>query len=190
MEKERESGSSDWSGEDARLMQLSSAGDLEAFSAIVSRYQGRLLNYFARMCASIEDAEDLVQETFVRLFNYRSRYRPIAGFPSFLFTLARHARLDMLRRSARNPASSAAEIGDDADLPSGDRTPDDCIDVKSAVDGLSEKLRETVALTVYAGLSYPEAAEVLGVPAGTVKSRMFAAFEKLREVLLKGGFNA
>ncbi len=175
---------------DARLMELSARGDSSAFAGIILRYQGALLNFFRRMGADTGDAEDLAQETLIRLYEYRDRYRPISSFPAFLFTIARHARADMLRKAFRSRASGMEEPDECQEDPAVVSSSDDCMDVEYALSRLSEKLKETVVMVIYGGLTYPEAAEALQIPVGTVKSRMFFAFEKLRDLLLKGGFDA
>ncbi len=78
---------------DAELMLQVARGSDEAFVALIRKYQQSLQNFFARMDAYIYgDWEDLVQETFVRLYRYRERYRPKASFKTFLYVLARHGR--------------------------------------------------------------------------------------------------
>jgi RNA polymerase sigma-70 factor (ECF subfamily) len=169
------------------LMVQASRGDLAAFSEIVRTYQAPLLNYFLRSGAYYQEAEDLVQETFLRLYRYRERYRPVASFHTFLYTLARNARADALRKAGRDPARGTGSLPDE-DPPQPDRTPltGARLDLDEALGRLSEKLRSTVVLTAFQGLSYPEAAEVLGIPLGTVKSRIFIALRKLRKWLEEG----
>jgi RNA polymerase sigma-70 factor (ECF subfamily) len=75
---------------DRDLMGMVKLGQREAFEILVCRYQRALLNFFSRMGANIGDAEDMVQETFLRVFKYRFKYRPLAKFTTFLYTLARH----------------------------------------------------------------------------------------------------
>ncbi len=169
---------------DSELMRLVKAGRQEAFVALVHRHQQSLLNFFRRMGAYTDEAEDLAQEVFLRLFNYRSRYRPSAKFTTFLYTLARHARADMMRISRRWP-EAGAEISSDSAVTDHEHVlqADTQIDMQSALDRLSEKLRMVVVLSIYQGFRYREIAEVLGIPLGTVKSRMYLALEQLREIL-------
>ena len=92
---------------DPDLMKRSAAGRQEAFETVVRRHQKPLLNFFRRMGASYSEAEDMVQETFLRLFDYRFRYRPLAKFTTFLYRLASHVRVDGLRKLQRQPKTSA-----------------------------------------------------------------------------------
>ncbi len=168
---------------DAALM-LEVAGDSEAaFTSLVRKYQHTLVNFFARMGVS-EDCEDLVQETFVRLYRARRQYRPTARFTTYLYTLARNVWADRGRKIVRFERLSAglqneAEIhGDVASAATGES-----LDLEAALDQLSPKLREVIVLNIYQGLRYQDIADVLGIPLGTVKSRINLALAALREIL-------
>ena len=164
-------------------MRRTAAGEPSAFTALVARYQDQLLNFFCRMGA-YTDAEDLVQETFVRLFNYRDRYRPTAKFTTFLYTIARHAWLDMLRKTRRREtlADELKEEEASTEYDGGMRQAFLSMDVQEALQQLPDKLRSVVILNLYQGLRYEEIATVLDIPEGTVKSRMFNALNQLKEI--------
>ena len=148
--------------------------------AEAGKFEKNLLNFFWRQGVSYTEGEDLVQETYLRLWKYRGEYRPTAKLQTFLFLLARQVRLDALRRVTRRenrekrwgreqpttvqPASEVSE------------------DVRWAVSRLSEPLREVVELGVFQDLPYAEVSEILGIPLGTVKSRMSNALKKLKEI--------
>jgi len=149
----------------------------DAFREIIQRYQSPLLNFFRRLGADINRAEDCIQETFIKLFNYRYKYRPTHKFTTFLYTLARHSWADEGRRQKRNKFIESKEFVESKE------PLDDRLDIQEAINKLSEKLRMTVVLSIYQGLTYEEIAEVLKIPVGTVKSRMSLAFQQLREVL-------
>lgn len=170
---------------DAEAMRRTAAGDLEAFGEIVCRHEKTLLNFFRRLGASPEDAEDWTQETFLRLYGWRDRYEPTARFAALLLTLARHVRIDRLRKAGRSLALQAAEdLADRAvDPAAGPERVGEAIDVRAALARLSEAHREVVVLAVFEGLGYAEIGAALGVPEGTVKSRMFHALRKLRGLL-------
>ncbi len=164
---------------DAELMDLIRAGQQEAFAALVRRHQQPLLNFFVRLGADIHGAEDCAQEALLRLYRYRDRYAPSAPFTAFLYTLARHAWIDWSRSRARRPAlplERAAAMG-------AERPADDRLDLRAALVALPERLRMVLVLSVDQGLNLAEIAAVLEIPAGTVKSRMFHAVRRLREVL-------
>jgi len=157
------------------------AGSETAFTELIHRHQNGLLNFFIRM-GVYNDAEDLVQETFVRLYRARERYRPTAKFTTFLYVLARHVWADRGRKAKMHKRleeslKTDAEIGGGVTLPVSAAG----MDVQEALDGLSPKLREVLVLNVYQGLRYQDIAEILAIPLGTVKSRINLALEKLRE---------
>lgn len=166
---------------DFALMAQVREGREDAFRQLVERHRRPLLNFFARMGAS-NHGEDLAQETFVRLWNYRHKYKPAAKFTTFLYTLARHAWLDFVRRQIRFQLFSGRyreEIPSSTDGGLGQLRRK--LDVQAALEKLSPKLREVLVLAVHQGLAYDEIAEVLRIPVGTVKSRVFNALAALKE---------
>lgn len=169
--------------EDVPLM-LDAARDSEgAFTALVQKHQKPLLNFFGRMGATFE-CEDLVQETFLRLYRFRQSYRPTARFATFLYHLARNVWADFGRKIFRIDRL-AAKYEDDIRSNTGFH-PDhseESPDVEAALDQLSPKLREAIVLNVYQGLRYQEVADVLGIPLGTVKSRINLAMAALKDIL-------
>ena len=167
---------------DELLMQRAAAGEQRAFAARVTRHQDPLVNFFRRLGA-YTDAEDLAQETFVRLFNCRERYRPTAKFTTFLYTIARHAWLDLLRKAKRREAFEENLKQDcPASHDGGMGRTRLRMDAQAALERLPEKLRSVVVLNLYQGLRYDEIAAVLDIPTGTVKSRMFNALIQLKEI--------
>ena len=167
--------------DDHALMADVRAGCESAFRKLVERHQRPLLNYFARMGAE-NHGDDLVQDTFLRLWNYRKKYRPAAKFTTFLYTLARHAFLDHVRKRNRFRLFAdryREEFPDSTD--GGMERMRRGIDAEAALRTLTPKLRETLVLAAMQGLSYEEIAEILSVPVGTVKSRVFNALSALKE---------
>ncbi|MCK5878975.1 MAG: RNA polymerase sigma factor [Holophagae bacterium] len=167
--------------DDFALMALVRKDDENAFRQIVDRHQRPLLNFFARMGASTA-GDDLAQETFIRLWKYRIQYKPTAKFTTFLYTLARHVRLDYVRRQIcfrtftdryreEMPSSSDGGMG----------RLHRQLDIQLALDQLSPKLREVLVLAVHQGLNYGEISHILSIPLGTVKSRVFNALSVLKE---------
>ena len=173
---------------DFELMLRARDGDRAAFARIVSLHQGRLVNLFRRLGADVHGAEDCAQETFLRLYRSLDRYEPRAPFAAFLYTIARHAWVDWSRRKTRQEAQIVQTIGTmDAGLKAApEALADDRLDLRAAVARLPEHLRLVVGLGVEDGLGYAEIAALLGIPVGTVKSRMFFAVRALREALHAG----
>ena len=167
---------------DARLMLRAAEDDAEAFAELVRRHEKPLMNFFAR-CGVERDVEDLAQLTFLKLHRVRRRYRAAAKFTTFLYLLARQTMLDRARAESRKAAlHERAGREMDAETPPpalrGERE-----DARFALSRLSPGLAAAVALVVMQGFEYREAAEILGVPVGTVKSRVHAALGQMREAL-------
>lgn len=169
---------------DEELMQLSCAGKRAAFTLLVERYQQKLLNFFRRM-GDYNSEEELVQETFVRLYNYRDRYEPKAKFQTFLYMLARRTWIDYVRKSKRRQDGYQKLVEDCSQDGNEDwrvlRMAQD--KARLALASLSEEMRSVVVLSFYEGFKYKEIAEILDVPVGTVKTRMFHAMRRMKEVL-------
>ncbi len=172
---------------DEELMRAAAHDDERAFETLVLRHQKPLLNFFVRS-GVYTDAEDLVQQTFVRLYRYRARYSPTAKFTTFLYLMARQVRVDEIRKRIKL-ANLRAKLKTDAE--NAEPSPADAPytgvsdDLQAALAKLPDAHREVVVLGMLQELPYAEVAEILGVPLGTVKSRMFHALRSLRQLLDK-----
>ncbi len=169
-------------------------GDPTVFETFVETHSSSLIGFYRRLGAAAEEAEDLVQELFLRLFRGASGYRPRERFEAYCFRIARNAWIDRRRRSALRPVALSQVTAED------ERETRSAVDpTPGAVEQLSrheeaERLRVQLAklpeaqrlvfeLGVVQELPYAEIASILGVPTGTIKSRMFHAVRKLREGL-------
>lgn len=170
--------------EDVALMLRAAADDPDAFSALVRKHERALENFFARN-GVFRDVEDLAQLTFLKLHRTRRGYRPTAKFTTFLYLLARQVLVDHVRASQRR-ARLHEEAGKEMDAAEpAPRHRGEGEDVRAALASLSPWMRETVVLVVMQGLAYHEAADVLRVPVGTVKSRVSAALKQMKAFLSK-----
>jgi len=172
-------------------------GDSEAFVALYDRYTRPLINFFYKMCYDRALAEDLTQETFLRLLRFRTRYRPEATFRTFIYTVARNLWIDRHRSKKAAPKTISAELRVQEDGATiGDMVPGreqgvvkrladkEAADlVRTAVEDLPEGQRMVFLLAEAQGLKYREISEILEIPIGTVKSRMNAAISRLRGLL-------
>ena len=154
--------------------------------AEAQKYEKNLLNFFWRQGVSYVEGEDLVQETYLRLWKYRGEYRPSAKLSTFLFLIARQVRIDALRRQDRRQ-SREERWGREQPTTETPAALGVREDVRWAVSQLSDPLREVVELGVFQDLPYAEVGEILGIPVGTVKSRMSNALKKLKELFDEQG---
>lgn len=164
---------------DFELMQAVAGGSQPAFVVLVHRYQQVLFKFFWHMGTSQTASEDLVQEVFLRIFAYRRRYRPTAKFTTFLYSIARCVWADQMRKRPLLRKISE-DIADPKDYVADVERE---MDVRDALPKLPEKLRTALVMSLYQCLKYQEIAEILDIPVGTVKSRIFHAIRQLREIL-------
>lgn len=165
-------------------------GDHDAFSSVMRTYEKKVLNFFIRLGVQY-DAEDLTQQTFLRLYRYRDRYEATAKVSTFLFLIARQVWIDELRK--RNRRKKLAEsltkdtAGDFARSAADEVAASGTADLQAALHTLPEEMRLVIELGVYQDLPYAEIAQILEIPEGTVKSRMFNALAQLRRLLAGPG---
>jgi len=169
--------------------------DPDAFAQLVGRWQGPIQNLCTRMIGDPHRGEDLAQETFARLFARRKNYEPTGKFSTFLWRMALNICYDELRKLKRRGEFSLDERDDDDerlsfDLEDGAPAPDSRLiederaeAVRSALVELAEPYRVVVVLRHYEGLKFREIGDVLGIPEGTVKSRMSEALNQLSRML-------
>ena len=169
---------------DEALLSSSLEGNRVAFDLLVDRYYDRLYGYLLRFLKDPEVAEDLLQETFLRVWRKRRDFRHIASFSTWIYTIAgnlarsewrRRKRWRMLRLGAPEAVGERPEI----ELPDPGSGPDRSAEDRLAVEALTEavarlpeRYREVVILRDMQGLSYEEVAGIIQVPVGTVKSRL------------------
>jgi len=173
--------------EDRRLVELSCAGDLHAFEEIVLRYERVLFNVALRMLGSHEDAMDVTQTSFLKAFRQLDSYNPKHKFFSWLYRIQINETINLIKR--RKPLSELPE-----DLLAPEPDPEEelsrsevAAEVQAALMELSVPLRQVIVLRHFGGLSYEEIGEVVAVPVKTVRSRLFEARHKLRNILVRQG---
>lgn len=170
---------------DYRLMRAIQNGDMVAFNELVDRYKNRLMNVIGRMLSSREEAEDIVQETFVRVYQHRQSFNFQHCFSTWIYTIGLNLARNELRRRKKfkfyeisDMQGNESELSVDAKIPSGLPKALD-----AAMRSLPEKYRMAFVLRDIEELPYEEVAKVLNVPLGTVKSRVNRARMMLRDKL-------
>lgn len=183
---------------DIRLMLRVRDDDPQAFSEIVSRYQNRLVGVLTHVVGNPQEAEDLAQEVFLRVYRNRKKYTPKAKFSTWLFTIANNLALNALRDRGRKPAialdtSESGPLGprpaerfvqDHGVTPSfGLRQAELAERIRTALDTLNDRQKLAVILNKFEDMNYAEIAEVMGLTAKAVKSLLSRARSHLRDVL-------
>lgn len=156
-------------------------GDIAAFERLVRAMQGRVWRYLIHLVGDAALAEDLAQEVFLRVHRKLHTLRDPDNFVSWVLVTARNAAYDAGRSRQRRPLHLVGD--DDRVLHREARDPHIRLEVQDALDRLDEDSREAVMLVGVIGLTYSEAAEAIGVPEGTVKSRVFRARKALMTLL-------
>ena len=177
---------------DVLLMHQLSEGDDLALNELMSRWRERVAAYLLRMVGNHATAMDLTQETFVRLYASRQRYRPTAAFSTYLFHIATNLARNHARWKGRHPTVPLTdEEGTVIHEPVDSQvSPDDAAAlreqvalVKNAIAALPTDLREAVLLFTIEDMSHTEVATVLGCSAKAVEVRIYRARQALREAL-------
>ncbi len=183
---------------DETLMLRYQQGDRAAFAQLVRRHQTALFNFALRQVRIPQVAEDVVQESFVRIVQNAADFKHEARFTTWVYTITRNLCIDHLRKRALRKHPSLDESrGEEGDGPTlGEQTADPRASVEReatgtelkeriarAVDTLPDEQREVFLMREMANLPFKEIAEITGVPENTVKSRMRYALERLQEHL-------
>jgi RNA polymerase sigma-70 factor, ECF subfamily len=193
--KERGSEREQFESDEAVVARILS-GDEEQFGLLVRRYQTRLHAHVTKMIGHRDDALDLTQEIFLKVFQALPRFNPEYKFSTWLFRIAGNAAIDHLRRKrpkivpleipdpeAQGRVSSTEYSSSDLDPFGALRNVERGRAISRAIADLPLEFRELIALRHFAGLSYEEIAEVKEMPLGTVKNKLFRARAVLKERL-------
>lgn len=167
--------------------------DMEAFGKIVDAYQNRVYGFVRRMVTNPEEAADVTQEVFIRAFQSFERFDQRSSVRTWLFRIAHNLCIDRARKARRTPNEIGLvdpEEGDEIDVYDARWQPDRLVlddelmeVVEAAIRSMSDKLRSVLLLHDREDMAYEEIAQLLDVPVGTVKSRLFLARAHLQNAL-------
>lgn len=153
---------------DPRTLARARQGDLGAFEDLVRAYQADVWRFAYHFTRDRALAEDVTQEAFLRAFRFLKGFRGDSKFTSWLFRIARNCAMDAIR-------ARKAHFEKEPPPPAGPTSPESRVELQAALAAVSDEHRDSFLLVEVFGLSYQEAADVLGVRVGTVKSRMHRA---------------
>jgi RNA polymerase sigma-70 factor (ECF subfamily) len=183
--------------EDTELVKLVLAGDTELYAVLVNRYRTRVSRYVERFTHDIEDARDVTQDVFIKVYGALDSFDPRFKFSTWLFRIAGNAAIDHLRRRRvrllplERPAGENGEARA-VDPPETRPNPHEELPrrrlreaLSVAIDRLPDDYRELISLRHYGEMPYEEIAELKGMPLGTVKNKLFRARQALRDLLPK-----
>jgi RNA polymerase sigma-70 factor (ECF subfamily) len=182
---------------DESLLRRSAAGDTAAFRELFDRYEPLLTSFLVRALGSPEDAEEAVSDAFLKLWRSAPTYRAEATVRTWLFRIAHHTAIDVLRRRRRQPVvDTSITVADDwdarlADTPelinpeaamlAGYQRARDQQALRLALTQLEPSERTLVALYYFEGCSYAQIREIMGASLACIKSRLYRARQRLRE---------
>ncbi len=163
-------------------------GDRDAFAELVRRYQNLVAGVAWRYGIRRDDIEDVVSEVMIKVYRNLHQYRPDDPFSTWLYRLAANHVLDLGRRARREQARAEmpAQISDDAPGPQeGVEARERRSIVRDALLGIDPRYREAIFLVYVEGKRVDEAARTLGIPEGTVKTRLMRGRDALRRILVR-----
>lgn len=158
------------------MIRAAGEGDTTAFEELVHAYQSQVWRFLRHLLGDPSLAEDVTQETFIRVYRKLDTFRSRSKFSTWVFSVARNAGIDALRSRQRRDHLFSAVAHTTREAVAGT---DLGVEIDLALQSLSPRLREAFVLIEAVGLTYREAGGALGVPEGTVKSRVFHAREQL-----------
>ena len=186
---------------DEELMMRCRNGDMSAFELLLSRYKDAIINFIYRSIGDYHRAEDLSQETFLRVFKSAKRYEPKSKFKNWLYRIASNLCKNEVRDRERRGLSSLDELMTDDDgkishavLTDHSRAPDKLYEKKErenliryAIDRLPENQRLAIIMVTYQNLRYDAIAEAMGCSVSAVKSLIHRARQNLKGLLIEVG---
>lgn len=171
--------------QDAKLLARVADGDHEAFTEIMQANEDRVFSVCLRIMGSRDQAMDATQETFLTAFRKAGQFKGASTFGTWVYRIAVNTCYDMLRKQKRRPSDPLPEHVDPADHGAQAEVESAALrpEIREALATLPPEFRSAVVLSDIEGMSLPETAQVLGVPVGTVKSRVFRGRRLLAQQL-------
>jgi len=182
---------------DEELIAKFQDGDVGAYTQLVNRYKDRLFNFIYRFVYDIDKAEDILQDTFLKLYTHKNSYREIAKFSTWLYTIAGNLAKTELRKLKRRKTYSVSDLSRN-DQEFVIKSPDGSTEleaeainieknIQKALNQLPKDFKTIIILRDIQELSYEDISRIVNVPIGTVKSRINRGRLKLQKLLINKG---
>jgi len=178
---------------DEELILRFQEGDEQAYIELVKRYKDKLINFVYRLVSDRDQAEDIIQDTMLKLYTHKHYYKNIAKFSTWIYTIAGNFAKTELRKKKTRKVTNNSQLGPedrDYDPPSSDASPQKLVErdfinekIHEAIDNLPEHFRVVTVLRDIEKLPYEEISSIVDVPLGTVKSRINRARLQLQKDL-------
>ncbi len=177
---------------DEELFEQCRLRDSGAWEALIQRHQTRMLNLAYQFCGNKEEARDLAQDVFVRLYHSMEQYQPGRSFKTWLNSLARNLCIDHYRKRKKDRRLVDKPVDEFYDLPSHEAPTDHKLEKRErreilmrALDTLGPASRDAIVMKDFQNMSLEEMSRMLGLPIGTVKSRISRARVDLGRAIVK-----
>ena len=186
--------------DEQEIIRCAQDGDEKAFEQLVFSYEKKIYNLAYRTCQNSQDAMDVTQEVFLRVFRAIKGFKGESSFSVWIYRIASNICIDYVRRVAKNKTVSLTIVDEsgemiDMDIAEETNTPELHYErvelrreIKKGLEALSVEHRHIIVLRDINGLSYTEIAEILTLEEGTVKSRLSRARAKLAEIMMEGNY--
>ena len=171
--------------DESQLVASAQQGNASAVERLLEHYYDYIFSICRKVTGNIDDANEATQETLISVVRNIPSFKSTAKFSTWVYRIATNAALDEIRKKARRPTT---EFNEDTVIPQTTKSLEDSlidnIDIDDALQNLPEEFRIVLVLRDQLGTSYEEISEILGIPSGTVKSRIARARQKMKEELL------
>lgn len=174
---------------DQKLVDLALEGDHTAFEHLFTRYREAIRQLLVQRAGSESDADDLLQETFIKVYLHLDRYNPVYTFGQWAYTIARNTFIDFVRRRQEDLSIDERFSAPASTAP----TPEESVirlqqraQIEHYLSSLTPRYRQLITMRFFEEYSYEEIAEKLALPMGTVKTQIHRAREKMCELIRRG----
>jgi len=175
---------------DKEVLILAQKGNLKAFEKILSFYEKMIFNYCLRIVRNKEEAEDIVQNTFIKVYMHRKFIDPEKNIKTWIFTIATNTAYDFLRSKKRKNEISLDEMSETIGSFEAYYPREGLItDVEKALEKINPEYKKALLLFYQGGFGYQEIAEILATPMNTVKTHLSRGKDQLKEILKEYGHN-